>query len=218
MKINYITKNYSVNDRMRTIIEKKLERIQKYFDSDASATIVCTKVGNTEKMEITITSRGHAFRAQEENRSMYSNIDFVLSKIERQIVKNKEKLQTVIRREAVDEKKFAYKQSKQVISAGTEVKKTKSFDIKVLTNEQAEVALATLDHNFFIYANQKTGRINVMYRRSDGHVGIIEVNNAGVKVDYKAEIKATMSDVADYIVETGTNIKNKVKSKMENKK
>jgi len=179
MKTTYTNRNYHISDRLKGIVEKKLEKIKKYFDEGAACTVVCTKVGQIEKMEVTIVSRGHAFRAQEENRSMYSNIDLVMSKLERQIVKNKEKLRDVIRREAVEEKKYAYVGKKQTQSfVDAEVKKTKSFDARTLTNEEAELALATIDHDFFVYVNKDTGKINIMYRRDDGHVGVIEVGNA----------------------------------------
>jgi len=176
MKLTVHTKNYSVNPKLQGILEKKLEKLDKYFN-DASCNIVCTRVGTTEKMEVTITSGGHAFRAQEENRSMYSNIDVVLAKIERQIVKNKEKLESVVRREAVDKRDFAFISKKQM-SMAAEVVKNKTFDIKLLTDEEAELGLGTLDHNFFIYADSKTKGVKVMYRRADGNVGVIEIANA----------------------------------------
>ena len=179
MKTTIHTKNYNVSDRLRTIINKKLEKIDKYFGEDAACTIVCAKVGNIEKMEITISARGHAFRAQEENRSMYSNIDIVLSKIERQIVKNKEKLKAIVRREAIDEKHLAYISKSQVSKfTQQEVKKNKSFAIKTLSDKEAELDLATLDHDFFAYADEKTGGVKIMYNRGDGSVGIIEITNA----------------------------------------
>ena len=182
MKTTIHTKNFNVSDRLRGIIEKKLEKIQKYFGDDVECIIVCTKVGITEKMEITITSQGHAFRAQEENRSMYSNIDIILSKIERQIVKNKEKLRTIVRREAIDEKQFAYirrGEAQRYIPA--EIKKNKAFDIKILSDKEAELDLATLDHNFFVYADASTHAVKIMYRRSDDNVGVIEITNAALK-------------------------------------
>jgi len=182
MKTTIHTKNYNVSDRLRLIIDKKLSKLDKYFGDDAACTIVCVKVGDVEKMEVTITARGHAFRAQDENRSMYNNIDIVLSKIERQIVKNKEKLQTIIRREAVDEKHLAYISKSQAHKFTEQVvKKNKSFGIKVLSDKEAELDLATLDHDFFVYADEKTNGVKIMYNRGDGSVGIIEITNASVK-------------------------------------
>ena len=182
MKTTVHTKNYNVSDRLHAIIDKKLSKLDKYFGEDAACTIVCVKVGNVEKMEVTITANGHAFRAQEEDRNMYNNIDLVLSKIERQIVKNKERLKTIIRKEAVDEKHFAYLSK---YKAGnifiSEIKKNKSFAIKVLSDKDAELDLSTLDHNFFVYADEHTKGVKVMYNRGDGSVGIIEITNACLK-------------------------------------
>lgn len=179
MKLTIHTKNYNVSDRLRDIFEKKVAKLEKYFAEDASCVLVCTKVGIVEKLEVTIIANGHAFRAQEENRSMYSNIDIVLSKIERQVVKNKEKLKAAIKHDAVDEKRLAYMHPRDTAKfIEPEVKKNKAFPIKALTDKEAELELATLDHNFFIYANEKTGGVKVMYRRTDGHVGVIDVTNA----------------------------------------
>ena len=179
MKITIHTKNYTVNERLRAIIEKKLRKIEKYFDGDSDCTIVCSRVGSIEKMEVTISAKGHAFRAQEENRSMYSNIDIVLAKIERQIIKNKEKLRSILKKEALEEKRLEFnKRTPQFVPA--EVMKNKAFDIKKLTEEQAELNFDTLDHNFFVYADPKTGKVKIMYRRDDGHVGVIDINNASV--------------------------------------
>ena len=182
MKTTIHTKNFTVSDKLRGIIEKKLSKIERYFGNDATCTVVCSKVGIVERMELTITSQGHAFRAQEENRSMYSNIDIVLSKIERQVVKNRDKLRTIVRREAVEQKQFAYVKPKQVTKMFEPlVKKNKAFAIKILSDKEAELNLATLDHSFFVYADEATKGIKVMYRRDDGHVGVIEITNASLK-------------------------------------
>jgi len=182
MLVTIHTKNFNVSDRLRAIIDKKMEKINKFFDDDVSCIIVCTKVGIMEKMEITITSGGHAFRAQEENRSMYNNIDVLLQKIERQIIKNKEKIQEYIRKDALDTKRYAYVSKKEQHKyVKPVIKKVKSFPIKILSDQEAELDLATLDHNFFMYGDEKTHGVKVMYRRLDGNVGVIEITNATIK-------------------------------------
>ena len=208
------TKNYHVSEKLRGIIEKKLERLQKYFDDDARCTIVCTKSGVSEKMEITINAQGHVFRAQEESKQMYNNIDGIMRKIEGQVVKNKEKLKTIIRRNAVDEKQLAF------ISRGetakyipAEIKKNKSFAIKILSDKEAELDLATLDHNFFVYADEETQGVKVMYRRPDGNVGVIEITNAVIKVDLKEIAANKASDAKDAIIKTACAAKEAVMEK-----
>jgi len=222
MKTTIHEKNYSVSPRLREIIDKKLERIQKYFDNDVECIIVCQKVGPTEKMEITlVTHQGHAFRAQEEDRSMYNNIDNALKKIERQIVRNKERLNTIIRKNAVEDKKFAYIKPKEVKNLGrSEIKKVKSFPIKVLSDQEAELDLATLDHNFFMYADEITHGVKVMYRRIDGHVGVIEIQNASLRsaTAVKTEIKKQVTTATAYAKTEITKQVAKVKAKTPTKK
>ncbi|MDR0461855.1 MAG: ribosome-associated translation inhibitor RaiA [Christensenellaceae bacterium] len=182
LNITIHERNYKVSDKLRDLVEKKLEKIQKYFDEKTSFIMVCASVSGTERMELTITSKGHSFRAQADSRNMYSNIDIVLGKIERQVVRNKEKLRTVLRHESINEKTLSYTKPKEIWNLpSTEIKKTKSFDIKLMSDTVAELALATLDISFFIYADEKTKNVKVMYKREDGHVGVIDVTNASVK-------------------------------------
>jgi putative sigma-54 modulation protein len=108
---------------------------------------------------------------------MFVNIDLALAKLERQIIKNKEKLRSTLRKESVDDKKFAfYTKAPKFIQ--TEVIKKKSFAVDPLSPEDAELALDTTDHSFYVYGDSKTNRVNIMYRRADGHVGIIEITNS----------------------------------------
>jgi len=181
MKITVLSKDFKVSDKLKGILDKKIQRIEKYFDPNAKCVIVCSTVGQTEKMELTITSKRHSFRAQVQSRNMYANVDAVLAKIEKQVVKTKDKLKTAIRKEGVQEKLAFNKPARPSDLVEPEVRKNKSFDIKILTDEQAKLGLETLDHNFFVYASKTTGQVNIMYRRGDGHVGIIEIGNAFVK-------------------------------------
>ena len=180
MKVTTHAKNYTVGDKLKSVIDKKLARIEKMFGEDATCTIVCTRIGKTERMEVTISTKGHSFRAQSQSTSMFSNVDLTLGKIERQIIKNKERLVSIVKREAIPEKRYGafLRESKFTIA---EVMKKKSFDIRSLSPEEAELSLDTIDHSFFVYSNPETGRINIMYKRPDGHVGIIEINNSTIK-------------------------------------
>lgn len=182
MDIKYHEKNYHLSEKLRLLLEKKLERFNKFFDAgETTSIIVMTRVGVLEKLELTIMSKGHSFRAQFESKSMANNIDEVLEKIERQIVKNRDRLRTVIRHNAVQAKELSYVKAKQIGAfSEPEIKKNKSFSIKTLDDRQAQLELETLDHDFFIYADDMTKRVKVMYRRPDGHVGVIDVNNANV--------------------------------------
>ena len=180
MKVTTHAKNYTVGEKLKNLIDKKLARIARAFDDDATCTIVCTRIGKTERMEVTIVTKGQVFRAQSQTTSMFANVDLTLGKIERQIIKNKERLRAIVKREAIPEKRYgAFAREPKFIPA--EVMKQKAFEIKTLTAEQAELALDTIDHSFYVYANPQTARVNIMYKRPDGHVGIIEITNSTSK-------------------------------------
>jgi putative sigma-54 modulation protein len=110
-------------------------------------------------------------------------VDNALAKIERQVVKNRSKLRTIIRHNNINAKKYEFLAAKEAakIVEMAEVRKNKAFPVVALSDQDAEVALSTLDHDFYIYADPKTNGVKVMYRRDDGHVGVIDVMNAAIK-------------------------------------
>ena len=179
MQLTTHSKDYVIKDKLIAIINKKLKNFDKYFEESATCVIRCSRIGKTEKMEITLTQKGRIFRAEASSNNMFANVDLALLKLERQIIKNKEKLKSVLRKESIDDKKYAF-HTKAPKFVEAEIMKQKSFDVEPLTPEEAELALDTIGHSFYVYADKKTGKICVMYRRTDGHVGIIEVGNSSV--------------------------------------
>jgi len=179
MQLSTHTKNYTISDKFRAVLTKKIGYIERYFDENAACAVLCTRIGKTEKLEITLTQKGRIFRAEAVSGNMFVNIDLALSKLERQIIKNKEKLRTVLRKEGIDEKKYSF-YTKSPRFDPVEVMKQKAFSVEALTEQEAELALDTTDHNFYVYANKKNARINIMYKRADGHIGIIEITNSKV--------------------------------------
>jgi putative sigma-54 modulation protein len=180
MKIEIRSKNYNVAEKFRIILQKKVDRMSKYFDDDAICVINCTRIGKNEKIEIAITQKGKVFRGEVTSTNMYKNLDEALGKIERQIIKNKEKLRSVLRSQTIDEKAAAFV-PKNVPIVQAEVMRNKAFSIEQMTEEEAELAMDMGDRSFFTYASKKDGKVCVMYRRLDGHIGIIEVTNSSTK-------------------------------------
>ena len=92
MKIEILERGgYKVSQRLDRILREKLERLSKYFDSEANVKVVCLKDAKLEKLEITITSKGLMYRSEVTSDNMYDNIDYALPKLEKQIVRNNEK-------------------------------------------------------------------------------------------------------------------------------
>ncbi len=173
MKITFVENKYKIAKRFKDVITEKLEKLDKYFGNDASVRVVCTKQNKTEKLEVTITNKGLLYRSEVSGMNMYENIDLALPKLEKQIVRNREKL--------TDKKRKVKEIGFEFLDEMPEVKlpdiyKRKSFNLEPITIEDAKDAIERLDHSFFIFLNAETGKVNVLYRRADNKFGLIEVN------------------------------------------
>ena len=91
MEIKYIAKNYKISDKLKEIIEKKLSKLEKYFNKDVEIKVACTEQNDKCKLEVTINSAGLFIRSEVTSDNMYNNIDLAMPKLERQIVKNNQK-------------------------------------------------------------------------------------------------------------------------------
>lgn len=174
MKVKFVEKNYKIADRFKEVVTSKLEKLDKYFGSGASATVACVKQNKIEKLEITVTNKGLLFRSEVSGENMYNNIDLALPKLEKQIVRNREKKLNSKKKKVVDESlEFLYEMPEIELP---EIYKKKVFSIDPMLVEDAKYALERLDHNFYIFLNAESGKVNVLYRRNDGKYGLIEVN------------------------------------------
>ena len=174
MKIEILGKKYKVNERLKMIIEDKVGRLSKYFGADAKAKVVCSEQNKVKKMEVTITNKGLLYRSEVTSDNMFENIDLALPKIERQIVRASEKLK--------DKKKKAvkvydaYEFIDEAPAPLPDVFKKKSFNLDPITIDDAKDYMDRLGHEFFVFLNAKTGKVNVLYKRKDSQFGLIEVN------------------------------------------
>ena len=173
MKIEILCRNYRANDRLKTIIEEKISRLDKYFGTDAKAKVVCSEQNKIKKMEVTITNKGLLYRSEVTSDNMFENIDLALPKIEKQIVRASEKLK--------DKKKKAkeipvFEFIEEAPAPLPEIYKKKSFDLDPITVDEAADYMDRVGHTFFIFLNAETGKVNVIYKRKDDKLGLIEVN------------------------------------------
>jgi len=173
MKIEILSRNYRANDRLKTIIEEKISRLDKYFGTDAKAKVVYSEQNKIKKMEITITNKGLLYRSEVASDNMFENIDLALPKIEKQIVRASEKLKD--KKKKVKEVPV-FEFIDEIPAPLPEVYKKKSFDLDPLTVEDAAEYMDRIGHAFYIFLNAKTGKVNVLYKRKDDKLGLIEVN------------------------------------------
>ncbi len=178
MVISFVEKKYKIADRFKSVITEKLCRLDKYFPEEANARVVASSQNKIEKLEISIISKGVLYRAEVSGNNNYDNIDLVLPKLEKQIVRSKQKAKTANLKQGSTKKAgltYEFLDNAPNNDWGT-VAKTKTFDLDPITVEDAKDALERTDHSFYVFLNVKTGKVNILYKRKDAHFGLIEVN------------------------------------------
>lgn len=175
MKIEFIERNYDIGNRLKEIITKKINKLDRYFGDDAQARVVCKLENKTYKLELTITNKGLLYRSEVTGENMYDNIDLALPKIERQIIKQADKRKDKFRAGAFDVQSFEFLEEKPE-EKKKDIYKRKTFDLVPITVDDAKEFMEALDHKFYIFLNAETGLVNVLYIRGDGELGLIECN------------------------------------------
>ena len=171
MEINVRGTKVEITDSMRTYVSEKLGKLDKYISLDGVRASVLVKVRNySQKVEVTIPLKTLILRAEAEEQDFYSAVDMVINKLERQIRKNKTKLQ---KREKKGLKEINVDEAIE-IPEEKEVVKRKKIDLKLMSSEEAILQMDLLGHNFFLYKDEETDMPAVVYKRKDGGYGIIE--------------------------------------------
>lgn len=166
-------KNTNVSEALRERAIKKLGKIEKFFKSDAECHLTFTVEKSRHILEVTIISTGLFIRAEETTDDMYTSIDMVIDKLERQIRKNKTKLGKRIRQESFTPDNFQIDEKIEEENS-FKIMKSKRFAIKPMSVEEAILQMNLLGHNFFVFSNGDTDEVNVVYKRKDGNYGLIE--------------------------------------------
>jgi putative sigma-54 modulation protein len=160
LEITPALKSYSV---------EKMSKFEKYLSSISESVVTLSVEKYRHKAEVLMKVNGYMIQAESVTGEIYSSIDEVVEKLEKQVVKYKEKLQTFRKSDKKNVEDIAEK-------AGTtgNIIKYKKFEMKPMSPEEAVDQMDLLDKNFFIFANLASGDINVVYRRGDGNYGLIE--------------------------------------------
>lgn len=175
MKIEIVERNYDVGVRLRTLFEKKIEKLDRYFQDTATARVVCASEGKRFKLELTVKNKGNIYRSEAYGENMYENIDVVLPKIERQILKYYQKNRDKLKKTALDVPTFEFIEEAPKPEEKS-IYKHKTFELDPITVEDAKEYLENLEHDFYVFLNAETGKVNVLYNRKDGELGLIECN------------------------------------------
>jgi len=175
MKFIIHGKKLEVTEPIRNYIELKIGRLDKYFENpqDITATVVVRIRGIDQVVEVTIPIHKITLRAEENHNDLYAAIDTVSDKLERQIRKNKTRMN---RRHAKGEHSgldLSFDDSRD--EEEDLIVKRKAVETKPMCEEEAILQMNMLGHDFFVFKNVATDEIDVLYKRKDGQYGIIEV-------------------------------------------
>ena len=174
MKLNIRGDKLVVTDAIKAYIEEKISKLDKYFENDdIEAKIVVKVANNKEIIEVTVPTNKYTLRAEERNEDMYAAIDLVIDKLERQIRKNKTKLNDRYKKESFMDFNFDFIEEFENDKEEELIVKRKSIDIKPMDEEEAILQMELLNHDFFVFKNIDEECVSVIYKRKDGKFGII---------------------------------------------
>ncbi len=165
-------KNIDVTEGLRTAVQDKIGKLERYFTPDTEVHVTLSVEKERQKIEVTIPVKGSIIRSEQVSNDMYVSIDLVEEIIERQLKKYKNKIvdkeqgngsfrQDFIDKESADDEEI------QII-------RTKHFGIKPMYPEDACVQMELLGHNFFVFLNAESDEVNVVYKRKGNTYGLIE--------------------------------------------
>jgi len=175
MQTSVTFKNIDSSENLKTFVSEKLNRLDKFLDNPAEANVVLSVEKFRHTAEINLTGDRLTINGKEETGDMYSAIDMVLDKLEKQLKKNKQK--TRKRRTAAkakgknkglsfDSMVYPEEQERQV--------RVHNIEYKPMDVEEAVMQMDLIDNYFFVFTNSQTDRVNVLYRRKDGDFGLIQ--------------------------------------------
>ena len=177
MKISVRGDKIKVTEAMNNYVVEKLKKIDKYLDNpeEVNASVVVRVEKQGQKVEFTIPLKNFMLRAEETQEDIYAAVDTIIDKIERQIRKNKTKLESQAKKSR-EVKAFVFDEIKEVEEEVEETKivKRKKVDVKPMSEEEAVLQMELLGHDFYLFKDADTMKPTLVYKRKDNQYGIIE--------------------------------------------
>lgn len=178
MNIKITGKDLKATDAIKDYVEKKLERIEKYFDEEFDVNVTIRTEKNMQIAEMHVITKANTYRAVTEHKDLYASIDKDIDILEGQIRKAKTKRERINKEESIKIKEtlLAGEKDKEIED---EILKTIYYDIKPIAPEDAKLKLQDMKgNNFLTFINIDTGKVNVIFRLKDGkNFGLVEPEN-----------------------------------------
>ncbi len=174
MKFNIHGKKLDVTPAIKSYIEEKIGRLDKYFENpdDITSTVLIKLRGNDQVVEATINANKFILRGEESHKDLYAAIDKVSDKIERQIRKNKTRMNKRVSRDLTMNFVLDFEEKEENDNV---IVKRKVIEDKPMSEEEAILQMELLGHEFFAFRNMETQDVNILYKRKDGDYGILEL-------------------------------------------
>lgn len=174
MKTKIIARKMELTSAIESYVLKKIAKLDKFFNDDANSTVTLSAQKDKHRAEITVFYGGMVYRAEILSEDLYNSIDRAVELMERQIRKQKTKLEKRLKTGAF---KIPETSSEPVVEEESEFKivKTKTYENKPMSPDEAILQMNILGHNFYIFNNSSNGDVNVVYKRKDGNYGLIEL-------------------------------------------
>ena len=174
MKFIISGKNLTVSEGLKTAVEDKLGKLERYFTPDTEVVVTLSVEKERQKIEVTIPMKGNIIRSEQVSNDMYVSIDLVEEVIERQLRKYKNKLVAKHQEGSNFKEEFIETEDNAEDDGEIRIVRTKKFGFKPMYPEDACVQMELLGHDFYVFCNAETDEVNVVYRRKNGTFGLIE--------------------------------------------
>lgn len=173
MKFIISGRNIDITDGLRTAVEDKLGKLERYFTAGYRIIVTLSVEKERQKIEVTIPVKGNIIRSEQVSNDMYVSIDLVEEIIERQLRKYKTKIINKKQNVETFQPEFIEKDYEDDTNE-IKIIRTKKFGFKPMYPENACVQMELLGHNFFVFLNAETEEVNVVYKRKGNTYGLIE--------------------------------------------
>ena len=172
MKFIIIGRNIDITEGLKSAVEEKLGKLERYFTPDTEVHVTLSVEKERQKIEVTIPVKGNIIRSEQVSSDMYVSIDLVEEVIERQLRKYKTKI--VNQQQAGGNFQKEFVEDEFLEDEEVNIIRTKKFGIKPMYPEDACVQMELLGHNFYVFRNAETDEVNVVYKRKGNTYGLIE--------------------------------------------
>ncbi len=173
MNITITGRNIELTDGLKSAVEEKLGKLDKYFTSEATANVTLSVEKDRQKIEVTIPVKGSIIRSEQVSNDMYVSIDLVEEVIERQLKRYRHKL-IARQQEAKGYFNDEFLSAEPADEEEVQIIRSKRFGMKPMYPEDACIQMELLGHSFFVFRNAETDEVNVVYKRRGNTYGLIE--------------------------------------------